>query len=61
MNTVKFSVFADLHHYPGVFMGGTAEDMRFIQKRALRSQLPIPSLRDPSWRMLLCVIIATER
>jgi len=23
---MKFSVFADLHHYPGVFMGGTVED-----------------------------------
>ncbi len=31
---MKFSVFADLHHYPGVFMGGTEEDMRFIQRRA---------------------------
>ncbi len=31
---MKFSIFADLHHYPGVFMGGTAEDMRFIQQRA---------------------------
>ena len=32
---MKFSVFADLHHYPGVFMGGTVEDMRFIQQRAV--------------------------
>ena len=31
---MKFSVFADLHHYPGVFMGGTDEDLAFIQKRA---------------------------
>ena len=31
---MKFSVFADLHHYPGVFMGGTDEDMTFIQQRA---------------------------
>ncbi len=32
---MKFSVFADLHHYPGVFMGGTDEDMALIQNRAL--------------------------
>lgn len=31
---MKFSVFADLHHYPGVFMGGTDEDLDLIQKRA---------------------------
>ena len=31
---MKFSVFADLHHYPGVFMGGTDEDLAFIQKHA---------------------------
>ena len=31
---MKFSVFADLHHYPGVFMGGTDEDLAFIRKRA---------------------------
>jgi len=33
---MKFSVFADLHHYPGVFMGGTEEDMAFICQRAKR-------------------------
>ena len=31
---MKFSVFADLHHYPGVFMGGTLEDLAFMQQRA---------------------------
>ena len=31
---MKFSVFADLHHYPGVFMGGTEEELSFIQRRA---------------------------
>lgn len=31
---MKFSVFSDLHHYPGVFMGGTYEDLDFICKRA---------------------------
>ena len=31
---MTFSVFADLHHYPGVFMGGTDEDLAFIQHRA---------------------------
>ena len=33
---MKFSVFADLHHYPGVFMGGTYEDLDFLEERALR-------------------------
>ena len=33
---MKFLVFADLHHYPGVFMGGTEEDMKMIQDRAVR-------------------------
>lgn len=33
---MKFSVFADLHHYPGVFMGGTDEDLNLIQERAER-------------------------
>ncbi|MBE6541954.1 MAG: hypothetical protein E7672_05860 [Ruminococcaceae bacterium] len=32
---MKFSVFTDLHHYPGVFMGGTKEDLDFIEKRAI--------------------------
>ena len=31
---MKFSVFADLHHYPGVFMGGTVEELAFMQRRA---------------------------
>ncbi len=33
---MKFSVFADLHHHPGVFMGGTREDLALIRGRALR-------------------------
>ena len=32
---MKFSVFSDLHHYPGVFMGGTYEDLACIEERAL--------------------------
>lgn len=31
---MKFSVFADLHYYPGVFLKGTLDDLAFIQKRA---------------------------
>ena len=31
---MKFLLFADLHHYPGVFMGGTWEDLHEIQRRA---------------------------
>ncbi|MBQ8577244.1 MAG: metallophosphoesterase [Clostridia bacterium] len=31
---MKFSLFSDLHHYPGVFRGGTVEHLRFIQSRA---------------------------
>jgi len=31
---MKFSVFTDLHHYPGVFDGGTEADLRFVEKRA---------------------------
>ena len=31
---MKFSVFADLHHHPGVFDGGTYEDLELIQRRA---------------------------
>ncbi len=33
---MKFSIFADLHHFPNVFMGGTNEDLDFIEQRALR-------------------------
>lgn len=33
---MKFSIFADLHHYPGVFMGGTEEDLAQIRDRAVR-------------------------
>lgn len=32
---MKFSVFADLHHYPGVFEGGTDEELAFIRDRAV--------------------------
>ena len=31
---MKFLLFSDLHHYPGVFMGGTWEDLHEIQRRA---------------------------
>ncbi len=31
---MKFLLFADLHHYPGVFMGGTWDDLHEIQRRA---------------------------
>lgn len=31
---MKFLLFADLHHYPGEFMGGTWEDLQEIQRRA---------------------------
>ena len=31
---MKFSIFSDLHYAPGVFMGGTYEDLEFIRQRA---------------------------
>lgn len=31
---MKFLLFSDLHYYPGVFMGGTWEDLKLLQKRA---------------------------
>jgi len=31
---MKFLLFSDLHHHPGVFMGGTWEDLRLMQQRA---------------------------
>lgn len=31
---MKFLLFADLHHYPGVFMGGTWDDLHELQRRA---------------------------
>lgn len=34
---MKFSVFADLHHYPGTFMCATREDLVFIQQRAVQA------------------------
>ena len=37
-NRVKFSVFADIHHYPGVFMSQTPEHLTAIQDRAVRSK-----------------------
>ena len=33
---MKFSIFADLHCCPGRYMGGTDEDLDFIEDRALR-------------------------
>ena len=32
---MKFLMFADLHYFPGVFMGGTWENLKEIQERAL--------------------------
>ena len=32
---MKFLMFADLHYFPGVFMGGTWENLKEIQNRAL--------------------------
>ena len=31
---MKFLMFSDFHCYPGVFLAGTPEDMRFLQRRA---------------------------
>ncbi len=36
---MKFSIFADLHYYPGAFLKGTLEDLRLIQERAEREQV----------------------
>lgn len=33
---MKFSIFADLHHLPGVFMGGTYDDLDLIEQRAVK-------------------------
>ncbi|MDO4629535.1 MAG: metallophosphoesterase [Planctomycetia bacterium] len=38
VNQVKFSVFADFHHHPGVFCSRSAEHMPIIQNRALREK-----------------------
>lgn len=35
---MKFLLFADLHHHPGIFMGGTWEDLRLMQRRAEEEQ-----------------------
>lgn len=34
---MRFLIFSDLHHMPGVFMGGTEEDLRFFQNRAQKT------------------------
>ena len=34
MRTIKFSLFSDLHHYPGVFRSQTPEHLWQIQRRA---------------------------
>jgi len=31
---MRFLLFSDLHYYPGVWDGGTWEDLRYLQKRA---------------------------
>ncbi len=33
---MKFSLFSDLHHAPGVFVGGTVEDLELIRDRAVK-------------------------
>ena len=33
---MKFLIFSDLHHYPGVFMGGTWDDLTTLQREANR-------------------------
>lgn len=35
-NRVKFSVFADIHHYPGHFFSRTPQHLQLIQDRAVR-------------------------
>ncbi len=35
---MKFSVFADIHHYPGVLDGGTDEELEFIKQRAVNAK-----------------------
>lgn len=35
MNQVKFSVFSDIHHYPGVYYSNAPERLKKIQQRAL--------------------------
>ncbi len=32
---MKFLLFSDFHHYPGVFKAGTLDDMRLLQRRAV--------------------------
>ena len=35
MNKIKFLVFADLHHYPGIFYTNAEEKLEKIKKRAI--------------------------
>ena len=47
MSRVKFSVFADLHHYPAAFYSRAPERLTAIQQRALRERVDcILSLGD---------------
>lgn len=47
MNQVKFSVFADLHHYPGVFYSEALERLDKIRLRAIEEKVDcIISLGD---------------
>lgn len=39
MSQVKFSAFADLHHFPGVFYSRAEERLDFIRKRAEKEQV----------------------
>ena len=32
---MKFLLFSDLHYHPGVFMGGTWEDLKLLQKQGM--------------------------
>lgn len=34
---MKFLLFSDLHHYPGIFQGGTLEDLALFEKRAIEN------------------------
>jgi len=36
---MKFSIFADFHYMPGVYLKGTLEDMQFILERAQKEQV----------------------
>ena len=39
MNKIKFLVFADLHHYPGIFYTNAEEKLEKIKKRAIENDV----------------------